>query len=212
MSKYNTCVSKLDVPRGAYKHFPKQGLGCSLTKPLEILTQLIKDLNPHHLFHLQTWKNLCSVYWAKLYFTSVFTLLQQKLFGVFLFRSFSVAARPDSYRVVVAYPCSSSSEAHLAPRAWRRLATVLGGSSSSGVYVETHLSENFQLVLTHVTDLQVGIPSIPLDTTNGLWKIMMALINNTFPLNTYSILHWLCLSLCLQVLVCTIFKVRSRQK
>ena len=56
---------------------------------------------------------------------------------------------------------------------------------ASSVYVETHLSENFQLVLTHVTDLQVGIPSIPLDTTNGLWKIMMALINNTFPLNTY---------------------------
>ena len=118
---------------------------------------------------------------------------------------------PDSYRAV-AYPHSSSSGAHLAPRARRRLATVLGGSSSSGVYVETHLSENFQLVLTHVTDLQVGIPSIPLDTTNGLWKIMMALINNTFPLNTYSILHWLCLSLCLQVLVCTIFKVRSNDK
>ena len=119
----------------------------------------------------------------------MFTLLQLKLFGVFLFRSFSVAAWPDSYSAVVAYPYSSSSGAHLAPRAWRRLATVLGGSSSSGVYVETHLSENFQLVLTHVTDLQVGIPSIPLDTTNGLWKIMMALINNTFPLNTYSILH-----------------------
>ena len=145
-----------------------------------------------------------------MYFTSVFTLLQLKLFGVFLFRSFSVAARPDSYRVV-AYPCSSC--AHLAPQARRRLAAVLRGSSSSssGVYVETHLSENFQLVLTHVTDLQVGIPSIPLDTTNGLWKIMMALINNTFPLNTYSILHWLCLSLCFYVL-CTIFKVRSRQK
>ena len=149
-----------------------------------------------------------------MYFTSVFTLLQLKLFGVFLFLSFSVAAWPDSYRAV-AYPCSSSSGAHLAPRERQRLAAVLGGSSSSssssGVYVETHLSENFQLVLTHVTDLQVGIPSIPLDTTNGLWKIMMALINNTFPLNTYSILHLLCLSLCLHVL-CTIFKVRSRQK
>ena len=114
----------------------------------------------------------------------MFTLLQLKLFGVFLFLSFSVAAWPDSYRAV-AYPCSSSSGAHLAPGARRRLAAVLGGSSISGVYVETHLSENFQLVLTHVTDLQVGIPSIPLDTTNGLWKIMMALINNTFPLNTY---------------------------
>ena len=57
----------------------------------------------------------------------MFTLLQQKLFGVFLFRSFSVAARPDSYRVVVAYPHSSSSGAHLAPRARRRLAAVLLG-------------------------------------------------------------------------------------
>ena len=116
----------------------------------------------------------------------MFVLLLLKLFGVFLFRSFSVAAWPDSYRAVVAYPYSSSSGAHLAPQARWRLAAVLRGSSSSssGVY-ETHLSENFQLVLTHVTDLQVGIPSIPLDTTNGLWKIMMALINNTFPLNTY---------------------------
>ena len=117
----------------------------------------------------------------------MFTLLQLKLFGVFLFLSFPVAAWPVSYRAV-AYPCSSSSGAHLA--------AVLGrsSSSSSGVYVETHLSENFQLVLTHVTDLQVGIPSIPLDTTNGLWKIMMALINNTFPLNsTYFDLR-LCLS------------------
>ena len=80
------------------------------------------------------------------------------------------------------------------------------------VFLKDPPERKIRLVLTHVTDLQVGIPSIPLDTTNGLWKIMMALINNTFPLNTYSILHWLCLSLCLQVLVCTIFKVRSRQK
>ena len=40
------------------------------------------------------------------------------------------------------------------------------------------------MVLTHVTDLEVGIPSIPPDTTNGLCTQMMALINNTFPLNT----------------------------
>ena len=39
------------------------------------------------------------------------------------------------------------------------------------------------VVLTHVTDLEVGIPSIPPDTTNGLCTQMMALINNTFPLN-----------------------------